>query len=157
MRLTTYTDYTIRVLIHLSLQRQELVTIADIARAYNISQNHLMKVVHQLAVNGYVETVRGKGGGMRLAREPKDINLGELTRITEGNHGLLECVDSESNCCIQRTCALIGILREAHAALYAVLDRHTLADLIKPQPELSKILLHPRDSAKTEKPNILLN
>lgn len=146
MRLTTYTDYTIRVLIYLGLRRQELVTIADVARAYDISQNHLMKVVHQLAVNGYIETVRGKGGGMRLAHEPENINLGELTRITEGRHGLLECTDGESKCCIQPACVLIDILREAHDALYGVLDRYTLADLIKPRRALSEILLHPRDT-----------
>jgi Rrf2 family nitric oxide-sensitive transcriptional repressor len=145
MRLTTYTDYTMRVLVYLSLHRQELVTISDVARSYNISQNHLMKVVHQLALNGYIETIRGKGGGMRLAREPEDINLGELTRITEGNHGLLECTDGPSSCCIQPACALVGILREAHAALYAVLEEYTLADLIKPQQTLTHIL---RDSRK---------
>lgn len=146
MRLTTYTDYTLRVLIYLALNRKELVTIADVARAYDISQNHLMKVVHQLAVNGYIETIRGKGGGMRLAQEPPEINLGELIRTTEGNHGLLECVDGEGSCCIQPACTLTAILREAHSALYAVLQRYTLDDLIKPQQELSTILLYPRDT-----------
>lgn len=141
MRLTMYTDYTMRVLIYLSLRRNELSTISDVAKSYNISQNHLMKVVHHLALNGYIETIRGKGGGMRLAREPEDINIGELTRIAEGNHGLLECTDGPSNCCIQPACALIGILREAHTALYAVLEKYTLADLIKQPQPLTEILM----------------
>lgn len=149
MHLTTYSDYSMRVLVYLSLKRETLVTIADIAKAYNISENHLMKVVHHLALEGYIETVRGKGGGMRLAREPENINIGELVRKTEGDNGLLACTYEVSNCCIQSSCDLIGILREAHSALYAVLDKYTLADLIKNQPQLSLILLHPR-SDKTK-------
>lgn len=150
MRLTTYTDYTMRVLVYLSLRREELSTISEVAKSYDISQNHLMKVVHQLALNGYIETVRGKGGGMRLAREPEEINLGEVTRITEGDHGLLECTDGPSKCCIQPVCMLIGILREAHAALFSVLDKYTLADLMKPRQELAHILLTPRSDSKKQ-------
>src|SRR5690606_14690408 len=115
MHLTTYSDYSMRVLVYLSLKRETLVTIADIAKAYNISENHLMKVVHHLALEGYIETVRGKGGGMRLAREPENINIGELVRKTEGDNGLLACTYEVSNCCIQSSCDLIGILREAHS------------------------------------------
>jgi Rrf2 family nitric oxide-sensitive transcriptional repressor len=146
MNLTTFSDYSMRVLVYLSLQREGLVTISDIAKAYNISENHLMKVVHHLALEGYIETVRGKGGGMRLAREPQLINLGELLRKTEGDHGLLPCTDGASNCCIQPACRLVDILREAHSALYAVLEKYTLADLMQHQQPLTRILMHPRSS-----------
>jgi Rrf2 family nitric oxide-sensitive transcriptional repressor len=141
MRLTTYTDYTMRVLIYLGLQQDHLVTISDIAQAYGISENHLMKVVHGLAQRGDVETVRGKGGGMRLARKPEEINIGETIRATEGEGGLLACVESESDCCIQQACALIGILKEAQTALYGVLDRYTLADLLQRDAPLTAILM----------------
>lgn len=141
MRLTTYTDYTMRVLIYLGLQQGHLVTISDIAQAYGISENHLMKVVHGLAQRGDVETIRGKGGGMRLARKPEEINIGETIRATEGKGGLLACVESESDCCIQQACALIGILKEAQMALYGVLDRYTLADLLQRDAPLTAILM----------------
>lgn len=141
MRLTTYTDYTLRVLIYLGLQHDKLTTIADIAHAYGISENHLMKVVHGLAQRGDVETVRGKGGGMRLARKPDEINIGATIRASEGESGLLACVEGESGCCIQQACALIGILKEAQTALYGVLDRYTLADLLQTNTPLTAILM----------------
>jgi Rrf2 family nitric oxide-sensitive transcriptional repressor len=141
MRLTTYTDYSLRVLIYLGLQRDKLTTIADIAHAYGISENHLMKVVHGLAQRGDVETIRGKGGGMRLARKPEDINIGATIRATEGEGSLLACMDAESACCIQPACGLIGILKEAQTALYAVLDRYTLADLLQRDAPLTAILM----------------
>lgn len=141
MRLTTFTDYTLRVLIYLGLQHEKLTTISDIAQAYDISENHLMKVVHGLAQRGDVETIRGKGGGMRLARKPEEINIGETIRATEGKGGLLACVESESDCCIQQACALIGILKEAQMALYGVLDRYTLADLLQRDAPLTAILM----------------
>jgi Rrf2 family nitric oxide-sensitive transcriptional repressor len=144
MRLTTFSDYTMRVLIYLGLRRDGLITISDIAKAYDISENHLTKVVHQLAQRGYIETVRGKGGGMRLAREPEEINLGELIRITEGDTGLLACLEGQGSCCIQSACSLIGILREAQTALFAVLEKYTLADLLQREQPLATILLHPR-------------
>jgi Rrf2 family nitric oxide-sensitive transcriptional repressor len=144
MRLTTFSDYTMRVLIYLGLKRDGLITISDIAKAYDISENHLTKVVHQLAQGGYIETVRGKGGGMRLAREPEEINLGELIRITEGDTGLLACLEGQGSCCIQSACSLIGILREAQTALFAVLEKYTLADLLQREQPLATILLHPR-------------
>ena len=129
MRLTTFSDYTMRVLIYLGLQHGKLVTISEIAEAYDISENHLMKVVHQLALRGHIETVRGKGGGLRLGREPGQINLGGIVRETEAT-SLLECMDAENVCRIQPACKLIGILQEAQDALYAVLDKYTLADLL---------------------------
>ena len=140
MRLTTFTDYSLRVLIYLGLRQDRLVTISDIAQAYGISENHLMKVVHGLAQRGDIETVRGKGGGLRLAREARAINIGETIRATEGDGGLLGCIDGNSDCCIQGTCALIGILREAQDALYSVLDRYTLADLLREDSGLRELL-----------------
>ena len=147
MHLTTFSDYTMRVLIYLGLRRDGLVTISDIAKAYGISENHLMKVVHQLAQRGFIETVRGKGGGMRLAREPHEINLGELIRMTEGDTSLLACLEGQGSCCIQSACSLIGILREAQTALFAVLEKYTLADLLQHEQPLSTILLYPRTPA----------
>ncbi|MCX4186720.1 RrF2 family transcriptional regulator [Methylophaga sp. OBS4] len=141
MHLTTFSDYSIRVMMYLGLQRQSLVTIANIAQAYQISENHLTKVVHQLAQRGYVETIRGKGGGMRLAKEPKDINLGKVIRETEGESGLLPCMDGEGNCCITSACKLIRILHESQEALYHVLEKYTLADLLVNEAPLKQILL----------------
>jgi Rrf2 family nitric oxide-sensitive transcriptional repressor len=154
MHLTTYSDYSMRVLVYLGLQREKLTTIADIAKAYDISENHLMKVVHHLALEGYIETVRGKGGGMRLAREPETINLGKLVRKTEGDDGLLACTYEVSNCCIQPACNLVGILREAHNALFAVMEKYTLADLIRRKQPLERILMHPRRNELQSLPEI---
>lgn len=142
MRLTTFSDYSIRVIMYLGIQPGELVKISDIANAYNISENHLTKVVHQLAQKKYIETVRGKGGGLRLVRDPKTINIGALIRETEGDAGFLPCLNSERVCCIQSTCKLMGILSEAQVALYAVLDKYTLADLLTPQEPLVRILIN---------------
>lgn len=140
MRLTTFSDYSMRVMMYLGLQHGQLATIAEIAQAYNISENHLTKVVHQLAQRGYVETVRGKGGGLRLARDPNTVNLGAMIRDSEGEPSLLPCVDSQSDCCIQPACKLMVILREAQTALFNVLDKYTLADLLSEQAPLARIL-----------------
>jgi Rrf2 family nitric oxide-sensitive transcriptional repressor len=144
MRLTTFSDYTLRVLIYLGLDRQELATIAEIADAYGISKNHLMKVVNELGARGYVETVRGKGGGLRLKVSPSDISLGEVLRESEADTALVECFDRQSSrCCIAPACSARGILRQAQEAFYKVLDDHTLADLLQPQQRLSGMLLKP--------------
>jgi Rrf2 family nitric oxide-sensitive transcriptional repressor len=131
MRLTTFTDYTLRVLMYLALNREELVTIPTIAAAYGISENHLMKVVYQLSRAGVVESTRGKGGGIRLACEPGDVRLGAIVRQSEGAAPIVECLGEEAGaCCIAPACTLHGILEEAFAALYKVLDSYSLADLI---------------------------
>lgn len=144
MRLTTFSDYSMRVMMYLGLQHGKLVTIFDIAQAYNISENHLMKVVHHLAQRGYIETVRGKGGGLRLVRNPSAINIGEMIRDSEGGTDLLPCMEKEGTCCIQPSCKLMGILREAQVAMFAVLDKYTLADLLNKESTLTRILMHPK-------------
>jgi Rrf2 family nitric oxide-sensitive transcriptional repressor len=126
MRLTRYTDYALRVLMHLAARPDQLSSIGEIARAYGISHNHLMKVVHDLRKEGFVESVRGRSGGMRLARAPADINIGEVVRHTEEGFDLVEC----GSCIIAPACALTGVLNEALNGFMAVLDRHTLGDLV---------------------------
>lgn len=142
MRLTIFTDYALRVLIYLGAHRdaKRLATIGDVASAYGISENHLMKVVHQLAKLGYLETTRGKGGGMQLARAPADINLGAVVRATEDDLALVECFqDGAPKCPIVHACALQGILARSLHAFMEVLDSHTLADLLEPQAALVRI------------------
>ena len=148
MRLTIFTDYTLRVLIYLGAHQREgrLATIGDIAAAYGISDNHLMKIVSHLARQGYVETTRGKGGGMRLARAPESINIGDVVRGAEEDLVLVECFRrGNPECPIAPACALQGILGRALSAFFEVLDGKTLADLLVPQAQLIAIF---RDAGK---------
>ena len=132
MRLTAYTDYTLRTLMYLGLNRDRLVTIQDIADLHGISKNHLMKVVHQLGLTRMVETVRGRNGGLKLNKEPVDINIGDVVRETETDFYMAECFDRESNACVYApSCVLKGVLASATAAYLQVLDGVTLDDLIK--------------------------
>lgn len=155
MRLTAFSDYTMRVLMFLATERGRLVTIPEIAAAYGISGNHLTKVVHQLVRAGVVESTRGKGGGIRLAREPGDIRLGAILRASEGGAPLVECLAGDANataatttadaagtCCLAPVCRLSGVVEEAFSALYATFDRYTLADLVADPPRISAILVH---------------
>jgi Rrf2 family nitric oxide-sensitive transcriptional repressor len=136
MRLTNFTDYTLRVLIYLGSHQREgrLATIGDVATTYGISENHLMKIVHHLAREGYVETTRGKGGGMRLAREPDLICIGDVVRGAEGNLAIVDCFQRGNHgCTIASACELRGLFGRALSAFFKVLDGQTLADLLKPQ------------------------
>ena len=143
MRLTVFSDYTLRVLMYLALDRTRLATIPEIATAYGISENHLMKVVHQLARAGIVESVRGKGGGIRLARAAEEIRLGEIVRASEGNAPIVECLSGDPQACrITSSCRLKGILVNAFEALYDSLDEHTLADLVERPRALKQVLIH---------------
>ncbi|WHZ12722.1 MAG: Nitrite-sensitive transcriptional repressor NsrR [Burkholderiaceae bacterium] len=142
MRLTTFSDYTLRVLMYLTLHRDRLATIQEIAQAYEISESHLMKVVHQLARTGVVETVRGKGGGLRLALDPSEIRLGRVVRQAEGEGPIVECLSGDpSRCRIEPVCRLPGLLLRAFDALYAELDRYTLADLVAQPGEFKRVLM----------------
>lgn len=125
MKLTRYTDYALRVLIHLAAHENELASIGRIASRYLISQNHLMKVVQDLNRAGFVETIRGRSGGLRLARPAAKINVGELVRHTEGGFDLVEC----GGCVIAPACGLPRVLAEATKAFLATLDRYTIADI----------------------------
>lgn len=137
MRLTHYTDYAIRVLMYVGAA-DRLVSVPEIARAYRISQNHLTKVVHDLVKAGYVSSVRGRAGGIRLARPPEAINIGEVIRHTEEGFRLVDC----ANCGIAPACGLTAVVNEALAAFLAVFDRYVLADLLDRPSALLK-LLHP--------------
>ena len=142
MRLTTFTDYTLRVLIYLGAHEGEhsLSTIGDIATAYGISENHLMKIVHHLGRQGYVDTIRGKGGGVRLARAPGEINIGAVVRGAEEDLALVECFQPGNvKCPIVSSCVLQGLLGRAIDAFFDVLDDQTLADLLKPRAQLIRI------------------
>lgn len=129
MHLTRHSDYSLRTLIYLGAKGEELATVPEIATAYAISRGHLMKVVQHLAQLGYVDTVRGRGGGITLARPPERIRLGEVLRRTEGAFELVECFGG-GRCRIHSACALKGVLEEALEAFLHVLDGYTLADLL---------------------------
>ena len=141
MRMTTFTDYTLRVLMYLALDPDRLATIPEVATAYGISENHLMKVVHQLARNGFVDSMRGKGGGIRLAGPASRIRLGAVVRSSEGEAPIVECMGSDKMaCCIAPACQLSGILESAFAAFYDKLDEYTLADLMGQGGSMVKLL-----------------
>ncbi|WP_175986921.1 Rrf2 family transcriptional regulator [Bacillus sp. Marseille-Q1617] len=131
MKLTLYTDYSLRVLIYLaSKPRTELSTIKEIADSYQISKNHLMKVTYELGKMGIIETVRGRYGGIKLAKDPVDINIGKLVRKTEEDFELVECFSKHNSCVITPVCGLKHVLAKALNAYLSVLDDYTLADLV---------------------------
>jgi Rrf2 family nitric oxide-sensitive transcriptional repressor len=131
MRLTSYTDFALRTLMHLAVNRERLVTIQEVADVHGIAKNHLTKVVHQLGQLGIVETVRGRNGGLRLAREADDIFIGEVVRSTEPDFYMAECFDRSKNHCIfTSSCVLKSTLREATAAYLKVLDAVSLESLV---------------------------
>lgn len=141
MRLTSFTDYSLRVLMYLAADPDRRATIGEIAQAFDISENHLMKVVHALGKAGLLANVRGRGGGVELARAPETISIGAVVRETEGDAIPAECFDRETNTCgIVRACRLRGVLDEAVAAFHAVLDRYTLADLSQNRRAIARIL-----------------
>ncbi|NDW07683.1 Rrf2 family transcriptional regulator [Jiella pacifica] len=143
MRLTRYTDYALRVLIYLSARPGRLCSIAEIAEAYGISHNHLTKVVHELGKAGYLTTLRGRAGGIRLAKPSDEIRIGEIVRATEDGFDLADC----RNCVIAPACGMTSVLGEAVAAFLSVLDNYTFADL--PKREIDILSLFPMAEAPT--------
>jgi Rrf2 family nitric oxide-sensitive transcriptional repressor len=126
MRLKSYTDYALRVLMHLAAKPDRLASIGEIARTYRISHNHLMKVVHDLRKQGFLDAVRGRAGGIRLARPASEISVGQVVRHTEAGFDLVDC----GSCVIAPACSLTAALHEARAAFMAVLDGYSLESLV---------------------------
>lgn len=155
MRLTVYSDYSLRLLMYLAVRPERLSTIKEIAQAYTISENHLMKVVHQLGLAGYVETVRGRNGGMRLGKPADKIGLGELIRHTEPDMDIVPCFEAENKSCpLRRACRLKGALERARLAFLGVLDDYTLADLTAtPGPMRAVLGLSSTQAASEPRPS----
>jgi Rrf2 family nitric oxide-sensitive transcriptional repressor len=137
MHLTRFSEYSLRVLIYLAPDQERLVTIGEIATAYGISHQHLVKVVHNLARHGYVHTVRGKGGGVRLAKPLESVNVGELVRKTEANLNVVDC--EGTFCPIRQGCQLLTMFEEARDSFLGVLDRYTLDFLVSNKGDLDRL------------------
>jgi len=147
MKLTLLSDYSLRMLMHLAVNKDRLVTIAETAARYEISKNHLMKVAHQLGQHGCIETVRGRSGGPDAIRPPKQISLGDIVRHMEQGSILVDCFPGgKGGCLITPACQLKSILHEAQQAFFAVLDKFSLADLTTGQQDLQKLLLEAQPS-----------
>ena len=141
VRLTTYSDYALRVLIYAAVRPRSFVTIREISEAYGISRNHLMKIANALSQAGYLQTVRGRSGGLRLAKPAHQINIGKVVRMTEAGSVLVECADPKTNrCVITRACKLRHVLHDALEAFYLKLEGTTLADLVD-EPQILRTLL----------------
>jgi Rrf2 family nitric oxide-sensitive transcriptional repressor len=136
MRLTLWTDYALRTLIYVGAKGGRLSTIAEIAESFGVSKTHLMKVVNKLGQQGYIDTVRGKGGGIRLARAPGEIRIGAVVRETEEDLAVMGCLAESGFCRIERCCVLRRALREATLAFLQTLDGYTLANLLAPGARL---------------------
>jgi Rrf2 family transcriptional regulator, nitric oxide-sensitive transcriptional repressor len=141
VRLTVYTDFSLRLLMYLAVKLEGISTIGEVADAYRIPKNHLTKVAHQLGLAGYITTVRGKGGGMRLGQPANQIRLGNVVRGTEPDMALVPCFEPVcASCPIVPACGLRGALHQARSAFLQVLDRYTLADLVGDATELQSLL-----------------
>ncbi len=142
MQLTLHTDYALRTLLYLqALDQDQTATISEVADFYQISRNHVMKVVYNLAQKNYIHSIRGKGGGIKLARPGKEIRIGQVVRDMEPNLHLVECFNPEAKntCSIISDCRLIPVLREASNLFMSVLDRYTLASLVEEKPEWAPV------------------
>jgi Rrf2 family nitric oxide-sensitive transcriptional repressor len=145
MRLTSFTDYCLRVLIYVAAAPTKRATIAEVAATYGISAHHLTKVVHFLGRAGYLANVRGRGGGLALGMPANEMNVGAIVRLAEGAAIPSECFGTSNDCILTRVCRLRGVLDEAVRAFDAALDRYTLADLVADPKPLGRVLLrhHP--------------
>jgi len=131
MQLTSYTDYALRTLLYLGGNQERLCTIAEISEFHGISRNHLTKVAHNLGTNGFIQTVRGKSGGLRLAHKPEDIVLADVIRLTEPHMNIQECFSRETNTCpLINRCKLMGVFYEARQGFMSVLEGKTLKDIL---------------------------
>ena len=144
MRLTLYTDYSLRVLLYLAYKKDEMVTITELADFYKVSRNHLVKVVHNLGIRGYIQTTRGKKGGLKLAHPASEIVIGDVVRKMEPDFDLLECFNvATDQCVITRSCVLKSVLIQARDDFVSTLDRYTVADVVngsvKNSPEFKSI------------------
>jgi Rrf2 family nitric oxide-sensitive transcriptional repressor len=144
MRLTDYTDYSLRVLLYLAVRGEGLSTIQEISQAYGISRNHLMKVVQQLAERGWIETVRGRNGGLRFAESSRRLTVGKVVRAVESDFAVVACLPDQNgarrSCVISPVCRLREALDAAAKAFLAELDRHTIGELAQPQSALASLL-----------------
>lgn len=140
MRLTLWTDYALRTLMYVGVNDDRLATIAEISAAFGVSRAHLMKVVNKLARRGYLETFRGRNGGIKLGRTPAEIGIGAVVRDTEEELAVMECLSDRDFCPLDGCCVLKRALGEASLAFLATLDRYTLADLMEPRQALSRLL-----------------
>ena len=132
MQLTSYTDYSLRALLYIAKTQDRLVTVSEISEHYGVSRNHMVKVIHNLGTLGFVKTVRGKSGGVRLAQSPEDILISDVVKETEPHMNIQECFDRESNTCpLIDDCRLMGVLYQARASFMGVLAKYTLADMLK--------------------------
>lgn len=142
MKLSLYSDYALRLMIYLATIEGRLTSIAEVATIYNVSQNHLMKIVQELGRAGFVETIRGRNGGIRLAGDPEATSLGAIVRLTEAQPGLVDC----STCRIASACTLPKVLAEALEAFFRVLDGYTLGDLVRKPKDFQDLFLMPDDA-----------
>jgi Rrf2 family nitric oxide-sensitive transcriptional repressor len=140
MRLILWTDYALRTLVYVGAKGGRLATIAEIAESFDISKTHLMKVVNRLGQQGYIDTIRGKGGGIRLVRPPREIRVGAVVRETEEDLAVMGCLAETGFCRIEGCCVLRHALREATLAFLGTLDGYTLADLLAPGARLVRSL-----------------
>ena len=141
MQLSAYSDYSLRVLMQAALRQPDRVTVDEVAETFGISRHHLVKVVHDLGRGGYLETRRGIGGGFTLARPREEIRLGDVVRLGEETETVIDCLDRGGHACrLLPCCRLKGVLDEAAAAFFAVLDGYTLAELVKQPSKMRSVL-----------------
>lgn len=153
MKLTAFTDYSLRVLMYSAMEPMRRATIAEVATSYGVPENHLTKVVHFLGLQGWLATMRGKGGGMQLGMEAHRIVVGRVVRASEGESVPAECFGKDPHqCVISSVCHMRTALKEANDAFYAALDRYTLADLLVSRQDLAQILSPQPQSPKEMRP-----
>jgi Rrf2 family nitric oxide-sensitive transcriptional repressor len=150
MRLSTFTDYSLRVLMYLATKPGERATIAQVAQAFDVSEHHLVKVVHALGRAGWLANIRGKGGGLELAVPPDHVTVGDVVRETEGAPVLAECFAEVNTCNITGDCRLKDVFSESAKAFYAVLDSYTIADIVRNRAQLAKVLFFDKSRMRAQ-------